>query len=624
MKAIMVMFDSLNRALLEPYGCTWTKTPNFKRLAEKTIRFDNCYAGSLPCIPARRELHTGRYDFLHRSWGPLEPFDDSMPELLRKNGVYTHLVTDHIHYFEDGGATYHNRYSSWEIIRGQEGDHWKATPELLQNKIPPQNPEAVYFESTGNLHKHDVINRKFFADEEKTPLAQTFITAMDFMKDNHGEDDWFLQVECFDPHEPFYSPDTYKALYPDDYKGPLFDWPPYHHVTEDSATVEHLRNSYAALLTMCDAWLGKFLDKMDEYRLWDDTLLIVNTDHGYLLGEHGWWSKIVMPCYDEIVHIPLFIHDPRYARDGESRKALVQTIDLPATLMDFFKVPLPHDMQGKPLTPLIQENKPVRDYAFFGIHGAHVNITDGEYVYMKAPVNQDNSPLFEYTLMPVHMRCFFTVEDLQKMMISKPFGFTKGCPLLRIPKKSNFGNTDFSFLLSDNKNTTRRIDNNDLLNAANFGDKLYDIKNDPRQGEELNDIAMETRMANLLVRAMRENEAPEEQYERIGLKKDRPVTEEDIRKIHERAGKANLPLILDEYDWDRAAVNTYKALLMFIPEPEREKASRHITEALTAAAGKPGERDIDCAMVNAALPLVIPEPYRAMVSYFIGLAGRVA
>jgi arylsulfatase A-like enzyme len=56
-------------------------------------------------MPARRDLHTGRLNFMHRSWGPLEPFDNSLPELLKKQGVYTHLVSDHLHYFEDGGAT---------------------------------------------------------------------------------------------------------------------------------------------------------------------------------------------------------------------------------------------------------------------------------------------------------------------------------------------------------------------------------------------------------------------------------------------------------------------------------------------------------------------------------------
>lgn len=73
MKAIMVMFDSLNRHMLPTYGYRDVKAPNFERLAERAVTFDNCYAGSLPCMPARRELHTGRYNFLHRSWGRWSP-----------------------------------------------------------------------------------------------------------------------------------------------------------------------------------------------------------------------------------------------------------------------------------------------------------------------------------------------------------------------------------------------------------------------------------------------------------------------------------------------------------------------------------------------------------------------
>lgn len=67
MRAMMVMFDSLNRKMLSPYGCDWTKTPNFARLEEKTLTFDTCFVGSMPCMPARRELLTGRYNFLHRT-----------------------------------------------------------------------------------------------------------------------------------------------------------------------------------------------------------------------------------------------------------------------------------------------------------------------------------------------------------------------------------------------------------------------------------------------------------------------------------------------------------------------------------------------------------------------------
>ncbi len=77
-------------------------------------------------MPARRDMHTGRLNFFHRSWGPLEPFDNSFPRLLRSGGVYSHMVTDHLHYFEDGGSTYHGQFTSYDFIRGQEYDPWKA------------------------------------------------------------------------------------------------------------------------------------------------------------------------------------------------------------------------------------------------------------------------------------------------------------------------------------------------------------------------------------------------------------------------------------------------------------------------------------------------------------------
>ncbi|MEK9559062.1 MAG: sulfatase-like hydrolase/transferase, partial [Alphaproteobacteria bacterium] len=113
MKTLFILFDSLNRSALGAYG-GHIPTPNFDRLASRSAVFENHYAGSLPCMPARRDMQTGRLNFLHRSWGPLEPFDDSFAAQLKSSGTYCHLVSDHYHYFEDGGATYHTRYSSWD------------------------------------------------------------------------------------------------------------------------------------------------------------------------------------------------------------------------------------------------------------------------------------------------------------------------------------------------------------------------------------------------------------------------------------------------------------------------------------------------------------------------------
>jgi arylsulfatase A-like enzyme len=124
MKLVFVLFDSLNRASLEPYGGRAVKTPNFNRLAQRAVTFDTHYVGSLPCMPARRDMHTGRLSFLHRSWGPLEPFDDSFAEPLHARGVYTDLVSDHYHYWEDEDRLVHEML---RIMRATE-----APPEAYE------------------------------------------------------------------------------------------------------------------------------------------------------------------------------------------------------------------------------------------------------------------------------------------------------------------------------------------------------------------------------------------------------------------------------------------------------------------------------------------------------------
>ena len=325
MKAVMVMYDSLNRHMLPNYGCDWTLAPNFVRLGERAVTFNNHYVGSMPCMPARRELHTGRHNFLHRSWGPHEPFDDSTFTILKENGVYTHLVSDHYHYWEDGGATYHHRYSSWVNVRGQEGDTWKG--EVADPEIP---------EHLGRIVRQDWINRKYMNEEQLTPQARTFAEGLEFLETNLDQDNWYLQIETFDPHEPFFTLKQWKDRYNYEWDGPHFDWPKYERVSEDPDAVEYLRYQYAALLTQCDHYLGRVIDFMDEHDMWRDTMLLVVTDHGFLLGEHDWWGKARMPWYNETAHIPFFVWDPRTGVKGVHRRSLTTTIDVGPTLLDYF------------------------------------------------------------------------------------------------------------------------------------------------------------------------------------------------------------------------------------------------------------------------------------------------
>ena len=490
MKAIMVMFDSLNRHMLPAYGCDWVQAPNFARLAQRAVTFDHSFVGSMPCMPARRELHTGRYNFLHRSWGPLEPFDDSMPQLLREHKIHTHLCSDHYHYWEEGGCNYHTRYSTWENARGQEGDPWIAdltdNVKLPKDMVPNGRQGSEWF-------RQDFVNRHYTPREEQFPQSVTFRQGLRFLETNHTADDWFLQIETFDPHEPYHSPERFKELYPHCWEGPHFDWPNYDVVREGPEAVAHIRKLNASLISMCDASLGKILDCMDAHDMWRDTMLIVNTDHGFLLGEHDCWAKCWMPFYNEIARTPFFVWDPRLRVQGVRRSSLVQTIDIAPTLLDFFGAPIPPDMQGRPLVPVIRDDTPIHEAGLFGQHGGHVNVTDGRYVYMRAPPEgAPNAPLHEYTLMPTHMRGPFTVKELATAELAPPFAFTKGCKVMRIQSST-------------------------WSCRHNYRTMLFDLLTDPQQQRPMQNPDIEARMIRLLVDCMRQNDAPAEQYQRLGL-----------------------------------------------------------------------------------------------------------
>jgi arylsulfatase A-like enzyme len=202
-----------------------------------------------------------------------------------------------------------------------------------------------------------------------------------------------------------------------------------------------------------------------------------------------------MPFYNEIAHTPLFIWDPRIGVKNERRESLVQTIDLAPTVLEYFNLEVPKDMQGKPLKETLRDDKQIREAGLFGLHGAHVNVTDGRYVYMRAPVTENNGPLYEYTHMPAHMRTPFTVDEMHNLEdLAEPFRFTKGCKTMKINSGSKDG-----------------------INTKEFVHLLFDLENDPKQENPLDDPEIEEMMIKHLVREMKANHAPKEQYERLGL-----------------------------------------------------------------------------------------------------------
>ena len=504
MKTLFLLFDSLNRSALNSYGGT-TNTPNFNRLAARSAIFDNHYAGSLPCMPARRDLHSGRLNFLHRSWGPLEPFDDSFAAQLKKSGLYSHLISDHYHYFEDGGSTYHTRYSSWDFIRGQESD-----PHVAMVTPPLERFRAQYhpmqFEDTRDGHRlQGMINRSAVKEEADYPIVKCVDATLAFLETNHNSDHWFLQMETFDPHEPFAAPKRFRQQDRNQkdtgYDGPVLDWPRYRKVEETHAEIVELRANYAALVAFCDEQLGRILDRLDVLDLWEDIAIILTTDHGFLLSEHDWWAKNRMPFYNEVAHIPLMIYHPKTAVAGGSRiSALTQTTDLMPTILELHGAEKSPQVLGNSLLPyLFEQPCEARKIALYGIFGGAINATDGRYSYFCYPEDMETHDLFEYTLMPMHNRSLFELYELEPAALYRGFSFTKQAPVLKLPA------------FAGAKRSPRQGGFRDTQTC------LYDLACDPEQLNPFRDPDIEQDLNTLIIAEMQAHEAPEELYHRFDL-----------------------------------------------------------------------------------------------------------
>lgn len=446
MNVILILIDTLRRDYLSPYGGTRVATPSFQRLAEMGTTFENAYLTSYPCMPARRDLWTGRYEFPWRGWGPLEPGDSPLPQVLSAAGVHTGLVTDHYHLFEHGSGNYHFGFESWEFIRGQEKDAWR----LAAGDVSWPGPEfskihrgwRQYWANTAQWR--DGLDWK---SENQTFAARTFRAAADWVDANRQAQPFFLMVDCFDPHEPFDPPEPYRRRYEDHPGEERMLWPVYGPASRYSdAELRDVRGLYAGEVALVDTWLGHFLDRLERLGRLKDTMLIVTTDHGHLFGEHGMIGKPSTVhgdsnLYQEIASVPFFFYHPD-GRGGQRRSELVQPVDIYPTVLAALqesgvmvqgsggKTPLggPADLHGHDLLPLLLTDSDrstlnahvaaaraavgvfspaptgfpdwPRRHAFYAKYGEAINVTDGCYTLFQWPPGGTNEPLYWYSGQP--------------------------------------------------------------------------------------------------------------------------------------------------------------------------------------------------------------------------------
>lgn len=405
MKVVTLLIDTLRYDFMGFNGNAWMRTPHLDRLAAQSVVFDGAYLGSYPCMPARRDLWTGKFEFPFRGWGPLEYDDQDLATMITtRHDITSMLITDHFHLWEKGSTNYHVNFSGYDFIRGQEYDKWKIEPGGEVNAYPDKQAGHV---AAGDF----ALNRRngaFRENERDYFPARVMTRAADWLEKNYERDDFFLLVDCFDPHEPFDPPRYYTDLYNPDYEGQEVIWPTYGWNMLTEAETQHVRALYAGEISMTDRWVGYVVDKLEQLRLLDDTMIIVTTDHGHMFGEHGVmgkpWSQIAdSNMYQEVSHIPLLIYHPRLRHPGKRIGNLVQLVDLYPTILSALGITPPVSIHGHSLLPYVLDDdasyRP-REVACYGRFGEAVNITDGEWTLFIWPPSEQNGPLRWHSQLP--------------------------------------------------------------------------------------------------------------------------------------------------------------------------------------------------------------------------------
>ncbi len=540
---VVVLLDSLNRHMLGAYGGTEFSTPNLDRFALRASQFTSHVTGSLPCMPARHDILVGSLDFLWKPWGSIELWEESITAALRRADVATMLVSDHPHLFETGGENYHVDFSGWDYLRGHEGDPWKTYVDPSAHGAPTIEPGdrplitnaadggwylrdqmGIADRSFGRRHYDD--SRTWFRTEEDFPGPRTMASAASWLRHaSQFHDRWMLFVDEFDPHEPFDTPEPWASMYDDDPLTPdeletgRLVWPPYvvggvstGKLTEQQA--RQIRSNYGAKLSMIDHHFGTILDELDTQELWDDTAVIVCTDHGHYLGDRrsttdgddrpDIWGKPAIPQFEPLGHTPLMIHWPGARR--RDIDALSTNVDIHATIADAFGVEAEHRTHGRSLVPLLTgEADSVRDWAIGGVYGNWVQVTDGHRKYARAPVDA-NMPLSmwsnRWSTMPIgrglakHLP--FPNPDRRAVLDFMP---GSDVPVIRQPFAA--GDT-LPFWAGGARNVGRH--------------HLYDLGIDPDETENRRgEAGVEAEMIDLLRTALADVEAPDEQLVRLGI-----------------------------------------------------------------------------------------------------------
>lgn len=375
MNVVVVVMDSLRADHV--YG-NRARTPAWDRFVRQGVRFANAHPEGMPTIPARRSIMSGRrvYPFRgwHRyrglppqpGWEPVGGDGEMWTTTLAKAGWTTGYVTDNPHLLLPVHRRFRRTFDRVELVEGQVPGH-RSKRRVSRRELDHHLPKALRGTRAEPRMRNYLAWNPPGRDEKDYNAAKVFRNGMSWIEWARAHQPFALVIDSFDAHEPWDAPRRLIDLYgPADPGGvePIQPFPtPAARASEVDLTkrmLRRMRQLYAAEVTMVDVWLGRFLDRLANLGLAENTLLVLISDHGVLLGERGWVGKRYSEMHEELTHVPMALRHPAGRGAGRTSTYFASTHDVGPTVLSVLGVGEPKGMSGADLSPLFDGRAPRR------------------------------------------------------------------------------------------------------------------------------------------------------------------------------------------------------------------------------------------------------------------------
>lgn len=402
---VLIMTDQQRYDTIRALGYELMITPNLDRLAQEGFSFRRTYCTAPSCCPSRASFFNGQFAHTTRVFKNQQPWERSWVETLRDNGYHTvsigkmHTIPYDAPCGFDQRFVVENKDRPMEMTHphGPFYDEWDKY--LAGNGI--RKPSKFTYKAD-HPEAYDAALGAFEWPLEERYHPDVFVgnTAKWYIEQRRSPSPFFLQVGFPGPHPPYDPPkrlieryadiDTAVPRVTDEERAgqplPQADLRRQMQEHELDAVkwidrpsdqqLSKLRKHYSANVTLIDEKIGEIIDALDSGGYLDNSIIIFTSDHGDCLGDHGHIQKWTM--YEPVVRVPMIVRAPGRLPAGGSSDALIQHMDIAATLFDMIGIPFPEGRDAISLLPNPEEG---RRYVF-AEHAKDLRLQEIKYMTM--------------------------------------------------------------------------------------------------------------------------------------------------------------------------------------------------------------------------------------------------